>query len=103
MPVEPDAPVADAPAPPPPPPPRHTWFHKFSAVLFCVFCFELGLFLLIYPWTGPWNFNYFVIARPEWREFLLSQQFRGAVSGLGVLNIFIAFGEVFRLRRFSSK
>ena len=85
------------------PKPRYTWFQKFSAVLFCVFCFELGLFLLVYPWTGPWNTNYFLTAKPEWREFLLSHQFRGAISGLGVLNMFIAFGEVFRLRRFATK
>jgi hypothetical protein len=84
-------------------PPPFTWFQKFSAVLFCVFCFELGLFLLIYPWAGAWNTNYFLTARPEWRAFLLSEYFRGAVSGLGVLNILIAFSEVYRLRRFAAR
>jgi hypothetical protein len=27
---------------------------------------------------------------------------RGAISGLGVLNLYISLGEVFRLRRFSA-
>jgi hypothetical protein len=29
--------------------------------------------------------------------------FRGAVSGLGVANQFLALGEIFRLRRFAGK
>jgi len=28
---------------------------------------------------------------------------RGAISGLGVVNLYISLGEVFRLRRFSSR
>ena len=27
------------------------------AILFIIFCFELGLFLLIYPWTDSWTDN----------------------------------------------
>jgi hypothetical protein len=75
---------------------------KASAVLFCVFCLEIGLFLLVYPWMDGWERNYLVQWRPQWAPILASQQFRGALSGLGVLNLFIAFTEVFRLRRFSA-
>ena len=35
------------------------------------------------------------------RGVWLNGYFRGAVSGLGVLDLWIALGEVFRLRRFS--
>ena len=28
---------------------------------------------------------------------------RGAISGIGVVNLYISLGEVFRLRRFSSQ
>jgi hypothetical protein len=55
--------------------------------------------------------NYFAWIAPEsadaldfaqrWRSIWLSPYFRGAVSGLGLLNIIIALGEVFGLRRFS--
>ena len=30
-------------------------------MLFVIFCLELGLFLLIYPWTESWSDNYFSI------------------------------------------
>jgi len=32
------------------PAPKH-WLQRVASVLFVIFCFELGLFLLIYPWT----------------------------------------------------
>ncbi len=38
-------------------PPDPTWFNRLSSVLFIIFCFELGLFLLIYPWTDAWTEN----------------------------------------------
>ncbi len=81
-----------------------TWMRKLSAILFCILCLELGLFLLVYPWLGNlWNHNWFFNLRPEWQRFLLSEQFRGAISGLGILNLFIAVVEIFRLRRFAGR
>lgn len=80
------------------------WMQKASAILFCIFCLELGLFLLVYPWVGDlWNHNWFITLRPEWQRFLLSEQLRGAVSGLGILNLFIGVMEVIRLRRFAGR
>jgi hypothetical protein len=84
-----------------PQPQRARFTEKLSAVLFCVFCLELGLFLLIYPWLDTlWNRNWLFHLKPEWSPFLLSQEFRGGVSGLGMLNLFVGFYEVIRLRRF---
>ena len=80
--------------------PVHRWYHKASAVATAVFCFELGVFLLIYPWVSDWDVN--AAAIPAWgRSVWVNPWFRGAVSGLGVLNMYISFLEVFRLRRFS--
>jgi hypothetical protein len=91
--------AAEPAAPEPPPPPHYRWFHKVSAVLFITFCLDIGLFLLIFPWTDYWdNFAAFVRA---WRPYLDNMYVRGAISGLGVLNLYISLGEVFRLRRFS--
>lgn len=87
------------------------WYEKLTAVLFAVFCFEMGLFLLLFPWFGHWEVNYFAWIAPQssnalefaqrWRAIWLSPFFRGAVSGLGIVNIIIALDEAFRLRRFS--
>ena len=78
------------------------WFSRLSSVLFIIFCFELGLFLLIYPWTESWSDNYFswVITgsvQTSWHEFWNNSYVRGGVSGLGVVNVWIAILEVFRL------
>jgi hypothetical protein len=76
------------------------WYHKLGAVAASVFCFELGAFLLIYPWISDWNVSAALL--PVWgREIFTSAWLRGAVSGLGMLNIYISIVEVFRLRRFS--
>jgi hypothetical protein len=77
-----------------------SWQDKLLALLGVIFCFELGVFLLVFPWATEWDVNYFP-RLPFWaREFWVSPYFRGAVSGLGLVNIYISFVEVFRLRRF---
>ncbi len=47
------------------PPPIYHWYHKMSAVVFITFCLEMGLFLLIFPWTESWDGNYFSGLRPQ--------------------------------------
>jgi hypothetical protein len=71
------------------------WFRRLSSVLFVIFCFELGLFLLIYPWTDSWVENYF--SGTVWREWWNDPYVRGAVSGVGLVNVWIAIAEVFAL------
>ncbi len=79
-----------------------TWFHKGFALLFIIFCVELGVFLFFYPWTTQWTQSSIPVAIALLRPFWRNGYVRGAVSGLGVLNLWIAVAEVFRLRRFSS-
>jgi hypothetical protein len=81
--------------------PPYRWYHKMAGVMAAIFCFELGVFLLVFPWASEWDVNYFAFL-PLWaRTLWMSPYFRGAISGLGILNIYISFLEVFRLRRFS--
>ena len=89
-------------APPAAPlPPR--WYHKVSAILFITFCLEIGLFLLVFPWTEWWEANYFSGWIPAWTPYWDNMYVRGAISGLGVVNLYISFIEIFRLRRFSRR
>jgi hypothetical protein len=90
-------------APPPPEPRIYQWYHKMSAVVFIAFCVELGLSLLIYPWTEYWSKNYFSIAIPALSDYWDNVYLRGAISGLGVVNLYISFIEIFRLRRFARR
>ena len=79
--------------------PRYRWYHKVSAVLFITFCLDVGLFLLIFPWTDYWD-DFAAFARAL-RPYLDNMYMRGAISGVGIVNLYISLGEVFRLRRFS--
>jgi hypothetical protein len=94
-------PQAIPPAPPVPSRPVYHWYHKMSAVIFITFCLEVGLFLLIFPWTDYWPTNYFSTAIPLWSRYWDNMYVRGAISGLGVVNLYISLLEIFRLRRFA--
>ncbi|MGA2212089.1 MAG: hypothetical protein ABSH31_02345 [Bryobacteraceae bacterium] len=78
---------------------KHGWAHKLGTILFVIVCFEVGIFLLIFPWTQQWDGNSIGRLIPGLRDFWTSSYFRGAWSGLGLLNIYISIGELLRLRR----
>jgi len=81
--------------------PGWRWYHKLWGVVLVVIYFELGVFLVAFPWSPYWPSNFFAWLSPEWREIWLNPYFRGAISGLGMTDIYLSFWEVFRLQRFS--
>jgi hypothetical protein len=85
------------------PPPVYHWYQKVSAVVFIAFCLEIGLYLLIVPWTEYWDGNYFSGLMPQLKDYWDNLYVRGAVSGLGVVNLYISLVEIFRLRRFARR
>ena len=54
----------------------------------------VGLILTVAPWTPLWDANYLLSPHPALRVLLLSAFTRGAVSGLGLVNIVLALHEV---------
>ena len=102
MPNEPGEDLA-GPMPAPAPAPVYRWYHKTFAVVLIAFCLEIGLFLLIFPWTEYWEANYFAAFVPEWHRYWDNMYVRGAISGLGMVNLYISFVEIFRLRRFARR
>ncbi|MBI2956283.1 MAG: hypothetical protein HYY26_03105 [Acidobacteria bacterium] len=63
-----------------------------------LFCFELGLFLVLLPWSSLWDWNYFRFRYPELARWLLYFPVRGVISGLGLLDIALAFSLAARSR-----
>jgi hypothetical protein len=53
----------------------------------------VGLVLAVIPWTPVWDANYLLQAQPVLRGLFLSGFTRGAVSGLGLVNIVLALVE----------
>jgi hypothetical protein len=82
-------------------PPPLRWYHYAGPVVFALFCIELGVLLVLAPWLDLYEHNWLLFLRPEWRPFLLSHQFRGALSGLGFLNFIVALNEFIDLARLS--
>jgi len=68
--------------------------NRILRALVVVLCFELGALLLYLPWSAFWEQNYFLSHFPSLMPVLLNPSFRGAVSGLGVLDILVAFGLI---------
>lgn len=81
----------------------YRWYHKVGAVLFAIFCFELGVFLLVFPWLDFWETNFFATWSRALNQVWMNPYFRGAVSGVGLVNIFVSFIEIVRLRRFAEQ
>ncbi|HKN23934.1 MAG TPA: hypothetical protein VJX72_03735 [Candidatus Acidoferrum sp.] len=57
-----------------------------------VLLFEMGVLLLYLPWSSFWEQNYFLSHVPWLTPIVLNPSLRGIVSGIGVLDIFVAFG-----------
>jgi hypothetical protein len=66
-------------------------------LLMAAFFFEAGLVLLVVPWSVYWEQNYFVQALPAVQTLITNEFVRGAVSGLGLVNLFASLSEVWAL------
>ena len=85
---------------------------KLSVIFYIILCLEIGIFLTVAPWwphgmwgISDWGNNYFLLyaARKTGSQGLqavvASGWVRGAVSGVGILNLGIAFWEIFNFKR----
>ena len=82
-----------------PDPPKRRWQGKLLTACFAVFAFEIGLVLVIFPWQDSWSLNYFQDISPSLENLWDEPSFRGLVTGLGFVNIYIALLQVIRLFR----
>jgi hypothetical protein len=64
--------------------------NRILSAILVVVCCMMGAVLFYLPWTGVWEQNYFLTHFPSLMHILLHPSFRGAVSGLGILDIFLA-------------
>lgn len=72
--------------------------YRVFLIVLILFCFELGLFLLILPWSSFWERNYFIYQYPEVGRWLLNHYCRGAISGVGLIDLYLAFNETIHFR-----
>lgn len=55
---------------------------------------ELGLLLVLIPWSRFWERNYFGLLLPSLQVVITNNYVRGAVSGLGLVNLWLALVEL---------
>jgi hypothetical protein len=68
--------------------------NRVLRALLVVVCFEMGALLLYLPWSDFWEKNFFLVHFPVLIRLLLHPAFRGAVSGLGILDILMALSFI---------
>ena len=69
---------------------------RLLAVAFILFCFEIGLFLVFVPWSPLWEHNVLLVYSLTLHRFVLNNFVRGAVSGLGVVDLGLGLYELGR-------
>jgi hypothetical protein len=82
---------------------------KLTIIFFILICFEIGILLVILPWvpSPSWNENYLLVLAADkmhwpWLALAMKSGYaRGAVSGLGVLNIILGVWEIINFKRTS--
>src|SRR5215470_1307289 len=85
---------------------------RLSVIFYIILCLEIGIFLTVAPWWpqgmlgfSDWGNNYFLLyaARKTGYQGLqtvvASGWVRGAVTGVGLLNLGIAFWEIFNFKQ----
>ena len=85
---------------------------KLSVIFYIILCLEIGIVLTLVPWwpqgmlgLSDWGNNYFLLYAAQktglhsLQTVVASGWVRGAVSGVGLLNVGIAFWEIFNFKR----
>lgn len=65
-----------------------------TRVLFVAYFLEAGLILVVAPWSGFWEHNFFVRRVPALEPLLSNLFVRGAVSGVGAITAIAGFAEL---------
>jgi hypothetical protein len=79
---------------------------RLTVIFYILLCLEAGVFLTLLPWWQPWGMgdwgdNFFLVMVAQKTGFIGLQRavasgwVRGAVSGIGLLNLAMAFWEIF--------
>jgi hypothetical protein len=85
---------------------------KLSVIFYIILCLEIGIALTVAPWWpqgmwgfGDWGNNYFLLYAAQktgihgLQAVVASGWVRGAVSGIGLLNLGIAIWEIFHFKQ----
>ncbi|MDX6305725.1 MAG: hypothetical protein QOI77_2694 [Blastocatellia bacterium] len=84
---------------------------RLSVIFYIILCLEIGLVLTVLPWLphgwfglSDWSNNYFLLLAAHKagygvQRFVASGWVRGAVSGIGILNLGMGIWEMINFRK----
>ena len=84
---------------------------RLSVIFYIILCIEIGIVLTVLPWVphgwwglSDWGNNYFLLLASRKvgfgvQRFIASGWVRGAVSGIGILNLGMGIWELVNFRR----
>ena len=84
---------------------------RLSVIFYIILCIEIGIVLTVLPWVphgwwglSDWGNNYFLLLASRKvgfgvQRFIASGWVRGAVSGIGILNLGMGVWELINFRR----
>ena len=97
-PSDPNLSAAPAPASTARPAGAALWLERLKLAVRVIFFIELGMLLVILPWTPVWTNNNLLATQLVLREWLNQGFLRGALSGLGLVNIWFGIYEAVHYR-----
>ena len=68
-----------------------------SRLLLVALFLEVGFVLVVVPWSTFWDRNYFAESLPIVNAIISNNFVRGAVSGLGLINLAVGLIELFTI------
>ncbi len=63
-------------------------------LMFVALSIEIGLVLVVIPWSAFWERNYFGQLFPLLQPLITNHFVRGAVSGIGLINLTVGLTEL---------
>lgn len=84
---------------------------RLSVIFYIILCLEIGIALTVLPWVhldwlglSDWSNNYFLLLAAHKtgygvQRFIASGWVRGAVSGIGILNLGMGLWELIHFRQ----
>ena len=84
---------------------------RLSVIFYIILCLEIGIVLTVLPWVphgwlglSDWGNNYFLLLAAHKtgygvQRFVASGWVRGAVSGIGIVNLTMGFWELLHFRQ----
>ncbi len=69
------------------------------SIVYILYSLEVGSFLIMLPWFPIWENNYLLFRYPSLQSLVANPFIKGAVLGLGIVNLLIGLHEIVHFRK----